>query len=230
MTPLAPLDTANLAAAKDHSLFDGHSSKGESGTNVVREQFLRSTTADPEAYRQFVAMDEKLIACRRGETPVMVTEAIAPMTTRILPRGDWQDETGEIITPATPHFLPPLASSSERLSRLDLANWLVHAENPLPSRVVMNRFWKQLFGRGLCASVDDFGAQGEVPTHPELLDWLAIDFREHGWDMKRAIKQIVMSHTYQQSSQASPDTQNIDPENRLLSHQNPRRLEAGVCA
>ena len=225
VTPLAPLDTANLAV-QENVRFDSHSSQNESGTDAIQEQYLRSTSADRDAYRQFVALDEKLIACRHGETPVMVTEAITPMTTRILPRGDWQDESGEIVSPATPHFLPSPASSSEPLTRLDLAHWLVSAENPLPSRVVMNRFWKQLFGRGLCASVDDFGAQGEVPTHPELLDWLAIDFREHGWDIKRAIKQIVMSHTYQQSSQASLATQAIDPENRLLSHQNPRRLEA----
>src|SRR5207244_4117020 len=106
-----------------------------------------------------------------------VTEATTPMLTRVLPRGNWQDESGEVVPPTVPAFLPqPKDSSGRRLTRLDLAQWLVSSENPLIARVFVNRLWKQFFGTGLSDSVDDLGAQGDWPSHPELLDWLAVTF------------------------------------------------------
>jgi hypothetical protein len=111
------------------------------------------------------------------------------------------------------------------LTRLDLAKWLVSPQNPLTARVFMNRLWKQFFGAGLSLQVEDLGAQGEVPSHPELLDWLAVEFRESGWDIKHMVRLLVTSATYRQSS-ANAHKVLSDPANRLLSSQNPRRLEA----
>lgn len=160
----------------------------------------------------------------------MVTESRPPpLPVRLLHRGNWQDETGEICEPATPHFLPKLSGSAGGgTSRLDLARWLCAPENPLTSRVIVNRLWKQFYGAGLSAQVDDFGAQGEPPSHPELLDWLAVEFRESGWNTKHMVKLLVMSHTYRQQSSLRKDLREIDPANRLLATQNPRRLEAEV--
>ncbi len=164
--------------------------------------------------------------CENGMGWTMVTQHRDPPITRVLARGNWQDETGAIVSPATPHFLP--AKSTEKkgnLSRLDLARWLVSKENPLTARTFVNRLWKQFFGSGLANPVDDLGAQGEPPTHPELLDWLAVEFQESGWNVKHMVELIVNSQTYRQSSKERKDLQEIDPSNRLLAAQNPRRLE-----
>jgi hypothetical protein len=160
-----------------------------------------------------------------------VTESWRPAVTRVLPRGNWQDESGEVVQPAFPGFL---ASSSKvnaggespALNRLDLGRWLVSPENPLTARTVVNRLWKQFFGSGLANPVDDLGLQGEAPSHPELLDWLAVEFQESGWNLKHVIKLIVMSAAYRQESNIRPGLREIDPNNRLLAYQNPRRLEA----
>jgi hypothetical protein len=149
------------------------------------------------------------------------------MVTRVLPRGNWQDENGEIVQPAVPHFLPQIADpEGQRLTRLDLANWLVSRDNPLTARTVMNRLWKQFFGTGISAVVDDLGAQGDWPVHPELLDWLAVEFMDSGWDLKHLVKLMVVSSAYRQSSNPRPEIEEIDPANRLLASQSPRRLEA----
>jgi hypothetical protein len=146
----------------------------------------------------------------------------------VLNRGDWQDTTGEQVLPTTPSFLPGFRQSTpdKLLTRLDLANWIVSSDNPLTSRTVMNRLWAAFFGVGLSASLDDLGSQGEPPSHPELLDWLAAEFRDKGWDIKRMVRLVVTSHTYRQSSNHRAELRDIDPNNRLLAAQNPRRLEA----
>jgi hypothetical protein len=129
--------------------------------------------------------------------------------------------------PSAPSILFQIKNENKRrLNRLDLAKWLTAKENPLTSRVFVNRAWAQLMGVGLCATVDDFGLQGEWPSHPELLDWLAVDFRENGWDIKRLVKQMVMSNTYRQSSVQRADIIARDPANRLRAMQSPRRLDA----
>jgi hypothetical protein len=157
-----------------------------------------------------------------------VTQAVPePLTVRVLARGNWQDETGEIVKPATPHFLPSLNASGEtRATRLDLAKWICSKQNPTTPRAVMNRVWKQFFGNGLSNVLDDLGAQGEMPSHPELLDWLACEFRDSGWDFQHMLRLIIASRTYQQSSKLRPELRDVDPNNRLLSSQNPRRLDA----
>ncbi len=150
-----------------------------------------------------------------------------PREIRVLPRGNWLDQSGPEVTPATPRFLNgPRSSKDARLTRLDLADWLVSRDNPLTARVFVNRLWKMYFGTGISKILDDLGSQGEAPTHARLLDWMAVDFMESGWDVKRAIKQIVMSATYRQSSKGSPMLDEIDPYNRLLARQSRIRLDA----
>ena len=192
------------------------------------EAFIRSTDSMLDVRQQLNELDDQLLRCLRGVTPVLVIEATSPALVRVLKRGDWQDQSGEIVKPATPHFLPPLQSDRDQLNRLDLAKWLVSPANPLTARVFVNRVWQQFFGTGLSARPDDFGAQGEAPSHPELLDFLAVEFRESGWNVKKLVKSIVMTSTYRQSSHASPEAIAADPDNRLLSHQTPRRLEAEI--
>lgn len=157
----------------------------------------------------------------------MITRALAePRTVRILARGNWMDETGEIVTPNVPAALPPLPPHEGRATRLDLAHWLVAPENPLTARVFVNRLWAMFFGVGLSKVLDDFGNQGEPPSHPDLLDWLAVEFRESGWDVKHMIRLIVTSAAYRQSSVATPASRDQDPYNRMLAHQGSFRLPA----
>lgn len=156
----------------------------------------------------------------------MVTTTVTPATTRVLARGDWQDESGPIVTPAVPAFLGQLDMPSRRANRLDLAEWITSARNPLTARVMVNRLWKLLFGHGLSRDAEDFGAQGTPPTHPELLDWLASDYRERGWDTRRLIKLMVMSATYRQISTPTPEMVRLDPGNALFARQGRQRLDA----
>lgn len=187
-------------------------------------QHLRSTGWNKEAFAQLKQLEKEYHECRHGKAMTQVTEALAkPMVTRVLPRGNFLDQSGPVVSPAPPGFLKPKDVGT---SRLDLAKWLTSAENPLTSRVIMNRLWKQLFGNGLSNVLDDLGAQGEWPTHPELLDWLAVEFRESGWNLKHMVKLMVMSNVYRQSAVTRTELKEIDPNNRLLAAQNPRRLDA----
>ncbi len=136
------------------------------------------------------------------------------------------DESGEIVKPALPHYLPRPEVKNRELTRLDLARWLVSRENPLTARTVMNRLWKQFFGAGLSKQLDDLGAQGEPPSNPALLDWLACEFMDSGWDMKHMVRTIVTSETYRQTSVATPELLAADPLNRELARQNPYRVDA----
>ncbi len=182
---------------------------------------VRRELADVEKQRENVV---------KSFPQTLVTTAVAPRLIRVLPRGNWLDETGEIVEPAVPASLNPLGVEGRRATRLDLARWLVAPENPLTARVFVNRLWKLTFGQGIVRTVEDLGTQGELPSHPELLDWLAVDFRENGWDIKRLHKLMVMSATYRQSSQGVASTaaraREVDPNNRLLSRQNRFRLDA----
>lgn len=145
---------------------------------------------------------------------------------RILPRGNWMDETGEIVQPAFPSFLPQPSPSDGGYTRLDLANWLVSPDNPLTARTVMNRLWKQLFGAGLSKVIDDLGAQGETPPNIPLLDQLACEFIESGWDMKHMVRFVVTSETYRRTSNPTQEQREKDPENRHWGRQSAFRVDA----
>ncbi|WP_197356746.1 DUF1553 domain-containing protein [Aureliella helgolandensis] len=155
---------------------------------------------------------------------MVMRELPTPRPTFVLLRGAY-DAIGEPVERATPKSILPL-ETSERPNRLDLAQWLVHPDHPLTARVAVNRFWQSLFGVGLVGTAEDFGLQGESPTHPELLDWLARDFVDQHWDVKALIKKMVMSATYRQSSNPTSELLERDPENRWLSRGPANRLSA----
>lgn len=149
-----------------------------------------------------------------------------PRQAYLLERGQYTEKRDAVPSAIPEWIAPPVAGAPA--NRLGLAQWLVQPNHPLTSRVTVNRFWQQFFGTGLVKTSEDFGVQGEQPSHPELLDWLAIDFVESGWDVKRFLKQIVMTATYQQSSRVTADKLEVDPENRLLARGPRFRLDAEV--
>jgi len=144
---------------------------------------------------------------------------------RILPRGNWLDTSGPVVEPAIPEFLGSLGVEG-RATRLDLAKWVVSPDNPLTARVFVKRLWKRFFGQGLSRTLDDVGSQGQWPTHPELLDWLAVEFIESDWDMRHMVKLMVMTETYRRSSKSTAEQRKLDPENELFSHQTSFRMDA----
>ena len=150
-----------------------------------------------------------------------------PRESFVMLRGAY-NKPGEKVEPATPAVLPPLVKRDKdgRADRLDLARWLVSKEHPLTARVQINRLWQQFFGTGLVKTSADFGSQGEPPSHPELLDWLSVHYRETGWDTKAMVKMIVMSHAVRQDSRVTPQLHARDPENRLLARGPRFRLDA----
>lgn len=158
-------------------------------------------------------------------TTLIAKELDTPRETRVLNRGEYDQPIGESLSPQP---LPALGSNWGDLppNRLGLAQWILHPDHPLTTRVLVNRFWSQVFGAPLVRTPEEFGLQGEQPTHPELLDFLAVDFRTHDWDMKRLLKQLVMSQTFQQSSQWRSDLD--DPANQLWARGPGHRLDAEV--
>jgi hypothetical protein len=156
----------------------------------------------------------------------LVSLSVAPRTVRMLPRGNWLDDSGEIVSPGVPEFLTALSVSDRQPSRVDLAQWIVSPDNPLVARVFVNRLWKLFFGQGIVKTLDDLGTQGAWPTHPLLLDWLAVEFVESGWDVKHIVRLMLTSNTYRQSSSPSAEARQKDPANQWLARQNRFRLDA----
>lgn len=154
----------------------------------------------------------------------VMQEKETPAEAFVLARGEY-DKRKDKVTPDTPAALPPMTQDLPR-NRLGLAKWLLQPENPLTTRVTVNRFWQELFGTGLVRTTGDLGVSGEMPSHPELLDWMAVEFREGGWDVKNFFKLMVMSATYQQAPTVTPDKLSKDPSNRLLSRGPRFRMDA----
>lgn len=189
-----------------------------------------------EAREQHRALENKTPPIK-----VMVMDTVPkPRDTFVLVKGVYNNATDQKVTADVPGMLPPLSSESasteettdqvteeitaDRPTRLDLARWIVSPENPLTSRVTVNRYWQMFFGRGIVATPGDFGLQGAQPSHPELLDWLAVEFMESGWDVKHMQRLIVTSDTYKQSSRVTPELLERDPENLLLARSSRRRM------
>ena len=159
-------------------------------------------------------------------TVMVMREMDKPRPAHVLRRGAY-DAPGEAVSPGVPAALPPLPNDAPA-NRLGLARWLVSAENPLTARVAVNRYWQMLFGRGLVATAEDFGSQGQWPSHPELLDWLAVEFVESGWDVKRLLELMATSAVYRQDAALTPELLQRDPENRLLARGPRLRLDGAA--
>ncbi|MBI3118543.1 MAG: DUF1553 domain-containing protein, partial [Candidatus Hydrogenedentes bacterium] len=195
------------------------------------DYFLQNGAIVNESTWSELKLDElsKQLEAWKLELPVVgrapaLSENAGGRTTRVHQRGDFRAPGGE-APPGTPAVLPPLGVEG-RATRLDLARWLVRRDNPLTARVTVNRVWQELFGRGLVLSTEDFGARGTPPSHPELLDWLAAEFIDSGWDIKHLLKVIVSSATYRQSSKRRGELNALDPGNVLLARQARVRLSA----
>lgn len=184
---------------------------------------------------QLATLRDELASARKAKTDfegsiprcIVSVSSDKPRTVRILPRGNFLIETGDIVDPAVPGFLKTsFHTGHERPTRLDLANWIVDRKNPLTARVTANRLWKQFFGIGLSKVLDDLGAQGEAPPNQALLDWLACEFMDSGWDLKHMVRLIVTSAAYKQSSISSQELRARDPYNREVAAQSRWRLDA----
>jgi hypothetical protein len=203
--------------------------------NNVSEKGLESTVGGPETYAKNPRMDitpEDLKGLLgfihktdTNQLQVSVMKDLdTPRKAYILTRGNY-DQHGDEVLPGTPNSILPFPSEYPR-NRLGLSKWLFNEKNPLTARVFVNRVWQEFFGKGIVKSAADFGMQGDLPSHPALLDWLAVDFREHGWNIKRLIRQLVLSATYCQSAGVTPEKLQIDPENTWLSRAPRVRMNA----
>jgi hypothetical protein len=222
----AMLDGAEKLVRKDPG------SRTRREDDLLTNYFVRNAgpeiAKDQDAADRFKELVKKLDEVDRSFPRISqaygLDESPEPVKTHIAVRGDYR-RPGLEVEPSTLAILPPFPKGSKP-ARLRLAEWLVSRDNPLTARVTVNRAWQEFFGRGLVRTSEDFGTQGEKPTHPQLLDWLASEFMEQGWSLKKLHKTIVMSATYSQSSHARPELKERDPGNLLLSHQNRLRLSA----
>jgi hypothetical protein len=175
---------------------------------------------------QLTALKQQRVELEAKFEPTMITKAREPREVRVLPRGNWMDNSGAIVQPHVPHFLRQVEADGRRANRLDLAQWLVAPDQPLTARVVANRLWQRYYGVGLSKSLLDLGSQGEWPPNQDLLDWLAVEFMESGWDLKHLVCLMVTANAYRQSSLPRPEIDAVDPENRLVARQSRFRLDA----
>ena len=207
-------------------LRDGHAD--EADESELRRYYRKHNSREYAELLDELAQAEADAAALESEIPstLIAEERVETRAAHVLVRGSYAAKAEE-VQPATPAFLPPLTvPGGARSSRLDLARWLVDGNHPLTSRVTANRLWQELFGVGLVKTAEDFGSQGEFPSHPELLDHLALELSENGWDVKAFLKGILMSSTYRQRSSTSAEKRARDPDNRLFSRGPRFRLEA----
>lgn len=221
---LSEQDLARLKPEVRESLATPAERRNSYKRNAVARAFRRSDIGYQERKASIVALEKRL---PKLKTTMVMRELTEPRQAYIHLGGDFLRKGAEVEA-NTPAALPPLRFDGARATRLDLARWLVSDENPLTSRVTVNRVWQRYFGLGIVETEDDFGTQGSPPSHPELLDWLASEFRDKGWSLKKLHRLIVRSATYRQSSRRRGDAAKIDPRNRLLARQNRLRLESEI--
>ncbi len=203
--------------------------------NNIKEKGRESVVGGPETYAKVPFMqisngevDSLLQFINKKDTNQLIVSIMGELDTLrptyLLQRGNY-DQPGEAVSPLTPDFILPYDTALPK-NRLGLSKWLFDKRNPLTARVFVNQIWQEIFGRGLVSSTGDFGMQGSLPSHPELLDWLAVDFMENNWNIKRLITQIVSSATYRQSAHTEPDLLEKDPENKWLARAPRYRIKA----
>ena len=214
-----------ITAPEVRKLFDAK----ESFTEAERREIYLRAFWEPaiEKREQLRKAREKRSAIQKSIKEIMVMRDLPPGTRRsyVLGRGMYDSREEEVIA-GTPKALPALQSSNDQPNRLDLAAWLTSPNHPLAARVAVNRYWQMMFGRGLVSTPEDFGSQGNLPTHPEFLDWLARDLIEHGWDLHHFFKQIVLSKTYSQSAVVTSEMRERDPDNIWLARSPSYKLSA----
>ncbi|MBA4062433.1 MAG: hypothetical protein C0501_01765 [Isosphaera sp.] len=223
--------TGGAGAAVPAAVADALAVPADKRTAAQQKAVLDHRLGQDAEYGRLLAeqrrLDAELAKLPAAKTLVM-KELPTPRPTTLFQRGDFRTP-GERVEPGTPAVLPPLGPKAER-NRLGLARWLVSRDNPLTARVTVNRLWAELFGRGLVTTPEDFGVKGEPPSHPELLDWLAVEFVEPAgaepWSVKHLIRTVVLSATYRQASRLTPELRAKDPDNRLLARGARFRLDA----
>jgi mono/diheme cytochrome c family protein/cytochrome c1 len=210
VTDALKVEAGKRTDAQKKTLADHYRDHVAPATESLRKE-LTAATAKRDAYLKSIPQ-------------TLVSMTGPPRPVRVLPRGNWLDDSGELVQPGIPEFLGKL--DPDKPTRLDLARWVVSPDNPLTARVFVNRLWKVAFGQGIVRNLDDFGTQGTPPTHPELLDWLATEFVRTGWDVKGTFKVMLMSNAYRQSSVAAKAVREKDPTNLWLARQNRFRIDA----
>ena len=213
-TPPAVIDALQIAVA----------SRAPQQSEVISGHFLSIAPELEPVRKQLAAVQKQLTDLKPETVPIMKELTANRRVSKIQHRGNFED-LGAEVTEGTPAVFPPLPDDVPR-NRLALAKWLIDDNNPLTARVIANRYWEQLFGVGIVATSEEFGAQGDQPFHPELLDWLATEMLRQKWDTKAFLKTLVMSAAYRQSSKVTPDLQHQDPDNRLLARGPRFRLSA----
>lgn len=217
--PLSKSKQAGSLSDELKKILDRSARDRDSGQLQKLIETIQDTEHEP--YRQLLEKLKSAVDRRNGVSGsiprvMVMADQKDRRETFVLTKGLYNKPTEEKVSCKTPASLPPLPADAGK-NRLALAQWLVSKENPLTPRVIVNRFWQQVFGIGLVKTSEDFGVQGEKPSHPELLDWLAAHFRDSGWDVKALMKLILMSSTYRQSSHVAPGMAERDPQNRLLA-------------
>ncbi len=229
------LSELEASVAQSHAANDSTPAQQDQDQSTDEPKTTNNDEALKEAKAELAAKQKELEAATKAHddyllnvpAAMIMKERAEVRPSHLLIRGAY-DKPGEVVARTTPGFLPLMKSDHQVKTRMDLANWLVDPQHPLTARVTVNRFWQQLFGVGLVRTSEDFGAQGEWPSHPDLLDYLAVRFVESDWNVKSLMKAMVMSHTYQQSSIASPEAFKSDPQNRLLARGSRFRLDSEV--
>ena len=191
--------------------------------------YYRSISPSLKSIRdEITKLEEEKKQIHSALPKTLMTKAGNPRTIRLLNRGNWMDDSGPEMMPAIPARFGALDNGDKRATRLDLANWIVDPSNPLTARTYVNRLWKLFFGHGIATPLDDLGAQGTDPTHPELIDWLAQELIDSGWDTKHMVRLMVTSHAYQQDSRMTEELKLRDPYNKLYARQSRFRLDAEI--